>query len=147
MRPILCVIDLSQSSAKVLEVAARMAHAYKSQLTILFPYRLINSGYSVEIAKLKAQLEHEARERFDTIRQQVPLLQHINFDFQPEIGFTADRVGSFLRRNKADAIVMGEQQANQMNEVNQLTLQTLITTSKVPFTIVPEEVDEEVPSH
>jgi len=147
MRPILCVIDLSQSSAKVLEVAARMAHAYKLQLTILFPYRLINNGLSVDVAKLKTKLELEAKERFDHVKRLVPLLDHVSFDFQTEIGFTADRVGSFLRRNKADAIVIGERQANQMNEVNQLTLQALITTSKVPFTIVPEEVDEEVPSH
>lgn len=68
MKPILCVTDLSGSAVQVLEVAARMAYAYRSYLTILFA----------------------------------------------------------------------------MNEVNPLTLQSLITNSRLPFTIVPEEIDTEV---
>jgi hypothetical protein len=31
-----------------------------------------------------------------------------------------------------------------MNELNPMTLQSLITNSKLPFTIVPEEIDAEV---
>ncbi|HEY0656522.1 MAG TPA: universal stress protein [Chryseosolibacter sp.] len=144
MRPILCVIDLSETSLQVLEVAAKMAYAYKSHLTILFPYRLINNGYKGEIAKLKTTLEQEAKEKFLALKKHVPLLDQISFEFQPEIGFPADRINSFVKRNKVDCIVISQRQANLMNEVNHLTLQSLIANSKLPFTIVPEEMDTEV---
>jgi hypothetical protein len=144
MRPILCVIDLTDKSVQVLEVAARMAYAYKSHLTILFPYRLIDNGYKGEISKLKANLEQEARDKFESLSGQITLLHQLSYEFLPEIGFPADRVNSFVRRNKIDSVVISQRQAYLMNEVNQMALQNLITNSKLPFTIVPEEVDVEV---
>jgi hypothetical protein len=144
MRPILCVIDLTDKSVQVLEVAARMAYAYKSHLTILFPYRLIDNGYKGEISKLKANLEQEARDKFESLSGQITLLHQLSYEFLPEIGFPADRVNSFVRRNKIDSVVISQRQAYLMNEVNQMALQNLITNSKLPFTIVPEEVDAEV---
>jgi hypothetical protein len=144
MRPILCVIDLTESAVQVLEVAARMAYAYKSHLTILFPYRLIDHGYKGEMSKLKAKLEQEAKEKFLSLKKQIALLDSVSYEFQPEIGFPADRVNSFVRRNKVDSVVISQRQANLMNELNSAALQNLITSSKLPFTIVPEEVDVEV---
>lgn len=144
MRPLLCVIDLSETSLQVLEVAAKMAYAYKSHLTILFPYRLIDNGFRGEISKLKIKLEQDAKERFSFLKNQLTLLDQISYEFQPEIGFTADRISSFVRRTKIDSVVISQQQANLMNEVNPFALQELITNSKLPFTIVPEKVDSEV---
>lgn len=144
MRPILCVVDLSEKSSQVLEVAARMAHAYRSHLTVLFPYRLIDRGYNVDVAKLKVKLEQEAREKFLEIKSHVPLLDQVQHEFQPEIGFPADRINSFVKRNKVDSVVISQRQAALMNEVNHSVLQSLITNSRLPFTIVPEEVDVEV---
>jgi hypothetical protein len=144
MRPILCVIDLTDKSVQVLEVAARMAYAYKSHLTVLFPYRLIDYGYKGEISKLKLKLEQEAKDKFQSLASHIHLLDQISYEFQPEIGFPADRISSFIRRNKIDSIVISQRQANLMNEVNNMTLQNLITNSKLPFTIVPEEIDVEV---
>ena len=131
----------------MLEVAARMAYALKSNITILLPYRLIDRGYQGEISKLKLKLEQEARETFASIKDQVPLLQQVPFEFYPEIGFPADRIASFVRRNKVDSVVIGQRQASLMNELNQLTLQDLIKTTRLPFTIVPEETDAEVLLH
>lgn len=147
MRPILCVIDLSESAVQVLEVAAKMAYAYKSHLTILFPYRLIDHGYRGEIAKLKGKLEQEAKENFSLLKKQITMLDMVSHEFQPEIGFPADRINSFVRRNKVDSVVISQRQANLMNEVSPLTLQSLITNSRLPFTIVPEEIDVEVFTH
>lgn len=144
MRPILCVIDLSEKSIQVLEVAARMAYAYKSHLTILFPYRLIDNGYKGEVSKLKIKLEQEAKEKFMLMKSRVPLLGQLSWEFQPEIGFPADRVNSFVKRNKVDSVVISQRQATLMNEVNQWALQNLITNSRLPFMIVPEEVDVEI---
>ena len=147
MRPILCVIDLTPTSVQVLEVAARMAYALKSRITILFPYRLIDRGYKGEISKLKQQLEQEARENFAIVKAQVPLLDQVPFEFLPEIGFPADRISSFVRRNKVDSVIIGQRQASLINELSQMTLQNLITTTRLPFTIVPEEIDAEVLLH
>jgi hypothetical protein len=144
MRPILCVIDLSQSSVQVLEVAARMACAYRSHLIILFPYRLIDNSYNGEIFKLKAKLEQDAREKFLSFKKQVVVLDQVPHEFQPEIGFPADRINSFVRRSRIDSVVISQRQANLMNELNPAALQSLITNSKLPFMIVPEEVDVEV---
>jgi hypothetical protein len=146
MRPILCVIDLTEKSAQVLEVAARMAYAYKSHLTILFPYRLIDNSYVGDISKLKMNLEQQARDKFQLVASQITLLDQLSYEFQPEIGFPSDRINSFVRRNKVDSVVISQRQASLMNEVNQMALQNLITNSKLPFTIVPEEMDVEIVS-
>jgi nucleotide-binding universal stress UspA family protein len=147
MRPILCVVDLSESAIQVLEVAARMAYPYKAHLTILFPYRLIENGYKGEISKLKERLEQEAKEKFLALKKQLTILDVVPYEFLPEIGFPVDRVNSFVKRNKVDSVVISQRQANLMNEVNQSSLQSLITNAKLPFTIVPEELDVEVFSH
>jgi hypothetical protein len=146
MRPILCVIDLTEKSAQVLEVAARMAYAYKSHLTILFPYRLIDNSYMGDISKLKMNLEQQARDKFQLVASQITLLDQLSYEFQPEIGFPSDRINSFVRRNKVDSVIISQRQASLMNEVNQMALQNLITNSKLPFTIVPEEMDVEIVS-
>lgn len=144
MRPILCVVDLSDKSIQVLDVAVRMAYAYKSHLTVLFPYRLIGNGYRGQIMKLKEKLEQEAKLKFLALKKHVPLIDQLSYEFLPEIGFAADNINSFVARHKVDFIVIGQQQATQMNEANQLTLQNLISNSKLPFTIVPDEIDAEV---
>jgi predicted P-loop ATPase/GTPase len=144
MRPILCVIDLTQSSVKVLEAAARMAHAYKVHLTILFPYRLIDYAYQGDLAKLKTNLEQEARENFSLFKKQIKLMDQLSYEFQPEIGFSADRITSYVKRNKVDMIIISQRQANAINEVNDMDLQNLIMNSKLPFMIVPEQVDAEI---
>jgi hypothetical protein len=146
MRPILCVIDLTEKSAQVLEVAARMACAYKSHLTILFPYRLLDKGENVDVAKLKTKLEQDAKEKFLVMKSQVLLLSQVSHEFQAEIGFPADRIHAFVRRNKVNCVVISQRQASLMNEVNQLAFQNLISNTRLPFTVVPEEVDVELVS-
>jgi nucleotide-binding universal stress UspA family protein len=147
MRPILCVIDMSETSIKVLEVAARMAYANKTHLAILYPYRLINNGFRDDVSKLKAKLEQDARDRFEAIEKEVEALKLIAFDFHPEIGFAADRISSYLRRTKVDMIIVSQRQADSIGDINGLGLRNLITVSKVPFTIIPEEIDTEIFTH
>jgi hypothetical protein len=141
LRSILCVVDLTESSQHVLEVAAKMALAYKSQMSILFPYRLIDIGTKGDVATVKSTLEHAAREKFARLKTQVPILEQVSYEFHPEIGFTADRINFFLKRNKVDSVVISQRQSAAMNDVNPLGLQDLITNSRSPFTIVPEETD------
>src|SRR5688572_1174833 len=125
MRSILCVVDLSESSVKVLEVAGRMADANKTHLMILFPYRLISYAYKEDISKLKGRLEQEARLRFSEMQKQVEILNDIFFEFRPEIGFAVDRINSYVRQNKVDMIVISQSLAKSINEVNVMALQNL----------------------
>jgi hypothetical protein len=138
MRPILCVIDLTESSAAVLEVAARIAFAFKTHLTVVFPYRLVDYGYKGDLVKLKIKLVDDAREKFCCLKKHITLLDQLSYEFQPEIGFSADRITSYLKLNVPSMIVMSQYQANAMNELGGMELQNLITDSKLPFTIVPK---------
>jgi hypothetical protein len=146
LRSILCVVDLTDSSQHVVEIAAKMALAYKSQLTILFPYRLIDIGSKANVATVKANLEHTAREKFARLKTQVPLLDQVSHEFHPEIGFTADRINFFLKRNQVDSVVISQRQSAALNDVNPLGLQDLIANSTSPFTIVPGETNAELVS-
>ena len=147
MKRILCVIDLTETSTKVLEIAADIASGCKAQLIILFPYRLIDYGYRGDITALRQKLESEAREKFQTLRTKVPSLQMISHEFQPEIGFIFDRIVSNIKKNQVDMIVIGQQQTLTINDIKGLSLQSLISSSTLPYVIVPEEKNAEpVPS-
>jgi nucleotide-binding universal stress UspA family protein len=147
MRPILCVIDLTKSSAAVLDTAVRIARAFKAHLVILFPYRLINYTYTGELSAVNLKLVNDAKAKFDVLKQNGEIASHFSYEFLPEIGFSYDRIVSFLNTSEADMVVIGQQQANAMNELNTSTLQDLIKNSKLPFTIVPETThDSSLPS-
>jgi hypothetical protein len=141
MKSILCVIHLAQSSVKVLEVAASMARAFKAHLTILFPYRLIDHDHNGDVGKLKATLEQEARDKFSILKKQIVSMDILSYEFQPEIGFSSDRINSYVKRNKVHTIVISQRHANTIDGINPMTLQSLITNWKLPFVIVPEDVD------
>jgi hypothetical protein len=140
MRSILCVIDLTTSSLGVLQTAVRIASAFKAHITILFPYRLINYTYTGELSALNSKLVDDAKAKFDILKQQGKNLAHFPHDFLPEIGFSSDRITSFVKAGKTDMVVIGQQQASAMNDLNKSTLEDLIRNSKLPFTIVPETI-------
>jgi nucleotide-binding universal stress UspA family protein len=142
MRPILCVIDLTKSSATVLDTAVRIASAFKTHLVILFPYRLVDYTYTGDLSALNSKLLNDAKAKFSELKQRGEIINHFSYEFLPEIGFSSDRITSFLKTDQADMIVIGQQQANSMNELDKSALQDLITNSKLPFTIVPETNNE-----
>ena len=146
MRQILCVIDFTDSGKKVLEVAARIAVACKAHLVVLFPYRLIDYGYKGSLASLKMQLEAEAKEKFNTLKNNIPGADTISLDFQPEIGFASDRIKAHVN-DSIDMVIVGQQQTASINDSKTFNLQNLITDSKLPFVIVPSEVNAEASVH
>jgi hypothetical protein len=138
MKPILCVIDLTESSVTVLKVAARIANAFKTRLTVLFPYRLIDYGYTGDLSKLKVKLVEEATEKFHNLKKEIGIINLITFEFQAEIGFASDRIMSNVKLKQPVMIVISQHQASIMNDLNSSVLEKLITNSKLPFIIVPE---------
>lgn len=143
MKQILCVTDLSESSEKVLEVAAGMANACHAHLVVLFPYRLINYGYDQDMATLKTKLETDARLKFLSIKKNLSIMDIVSSEFQPEIGFLSDRINAHVKNAKADMIIIGQRQSVTTNDIKGFDLQNLISHSKLPFMIVPEETGAE----
>jgi len=144
MTEILCVIDFSESSGKVLEVGARIANAWKAHLIALFTYRLIDYGYRGEMSSLKFRLDAEAREKFHELRKSIPAMEGVSYEFHPEIGFIADRINAYVRKNKIDMVVVGQWQTVNTKDVKEFDLQHLIADSRLPFVIVPSEVKQAV---
>ncbi len=105
---------------------------------MLFPYRLIDYTYTGNLSSLNSKLVDHANTKFNELKQQGENIAHFVYEFRPEIGFTSDRITAFLKAGEAEMIVIGQQQANGMNELNKTGLQDLIKNSKLPFTIVPE---------
>ncbi|MEX2232278.1 MAG: universal stress protein, partial [Cyclobacteriaceae bacterium] len=144
MSEILCVIDFTESSGTVLEVGARIAYACKAHLIVLFPYRLIDYGYRGDMGSLKFKLEAEAREKFHDLQKSIPTMETPTCEFHPEIGFIADRINSYVRKNKIDMVIVGQEQTVNTKDVKEFNLQHLIADSKVPFVIVPAEAKHAV---
>ncbi len=143
MRRILCVVDLTESSQTVLEVATRIAVAYGDYLIVLFPYRLIDSGYQGDVASLKKKLESEAREKFAVLKNRITDMAKIPCEFQAEIGFIPDRIQAHVRRNNIDMVIIGQQKGGPGNDSKGYDLQELIASSKLPFVIVPAKATVE----
>ena len=147
MKQILCVVDLSQSSAKVLEVAAGIAGAWRAHLIVLYPYRLIDYGHTGEMSTLRRKLEAEAREKFYILQRGVPNMESLSHEFKPEIGFIADRVMDYTKTNSIGMVIVAQPQTDSGNDLKSFNVQSLIKNSKVPFVIVPYEVSTEAKSH
>lgn len=145
MRQILCVIDFSDSSKKVLEVAARIAIACHAHLMVLFPYRLIDHGHQGSLASLKLRLETEAKEKFNDLKDKLPHAETLSFEFQPEIGFVSDRIKAHISRDKdyIDLVIVGQEQTTATSDSRGFNLHNLITNSGLPFVIVPAQVNTE----
>ena len=142
MRQILCVVDFTESAGKVLEVAARIAKGCGAQLLVLFPYRLIINGFQGDIPALKRMLETEARVKFEALKQTLHD-ENLSCEFVSEIGFAADRIEAHVKRDNIDMVVIGQQQTIPANDIKSFNVQALISDSKLPFVIVPAEVNAE----
>lgn len=144
MKPILCVVDLTEASCQVLEVAATIASAQKAPLVILFSYRLINLEKINDTSKFRATMEELATEKFKKFEAEVLKAKGIPYEFQIEIGFLTDRINSHIKKDSAVMIVIGEKQASGIDESRYITLQQFIASTNLPFVIVPQKEAVEV---
>src|SRR5688572_29783425 len=143
MKPILCVVDLKDSSSKVLEIAVSIASAFHTHLIVLFSYRLIGLGAELDLCTVKSTMDNQAKKQFTESSKYLLQNKDITHEFQTEIGFRADRISSYIKRNSVGMVIIGENQANDINESRSFTLGQFITDMKLPFLIVPEEVNVE----
>src|SRR5687767_5568527 len=115
MKQILCVIDFTESSGRVLDLAAIIAHACRAHLIVLFPYRLIDYSHRGDMSSLKLKLESEAREKFFNLKKNLPHKEYLTCEFQAEIGFVADRISAHAKKNNIEMVIIGQQQTESGN--------------------------------
>lgn len=133
----MCLVDLTASSGRVLDVAARIARSCGLHLSILYPYRLISNEPTADMTSLKRKIESTAREKFEELIAQYPEISRTSYSFQTEIGFLSDRIYANVTRNGVDMIVIGQEQADTSNDIRGFNLQQMIKALQLPFVIVP----------
>jgi hypothetical protein len=85
-------------------------------------------------------MDNKAKTKFQEFNRY--LLQNaIAYEFQPEIGFSADRISSYAKGNSIGMVIISENQAYDINEDRAVTLRQFITEMKLPFLIIPDEVN------
>lgn len=138
MKSFLCALDFTDASDQALKVASELALQCQAQLTILFPYRLIQAEAPDDVATLKVKIETNARNKFSTLEKAYNLPGLVEYTFKPEIGFLSDRIEVHARKNLVHMVILSREQALSMHDQNGETLQEFLGELKIPFLIVPE---------
>jgi nucleotide-binding universal stress UspA family protein len=129
---ILCTVDFSDSSKDVLKYAVDLSKQFKSHITVLFTYRLLNSQNG-EIVEMRKKMEEEARQNFSTLEKEVLADSGVSYDFKVEVGFVSNRVREYAKKNGVSFLVMGK----KMNSSSKESFDELAENLHVPLVIVP----------
>lgn len=129
---ILCTIDFSESSKEALKWSVSLAKVLRTNLTILFTYRLLNSNNG-EVVELKKKIEDNAMRNFAKVEKELLAGKGVKYDFKVEVGFISNRVQEYAKKTGASFIVMG----NKMNSTNNESFDELAENIQVPLVIVP----------
>lgn len=129
---ILCSIDFSESSKDALRWAVSLAKLLKTNLTVLYTYRLLNSSNGEEV-QLKKRIEEDAVKRFAEIEKEILMDEGIRYSFKVEVGFVSNRVKDYDRKHGISFLVMG----NKMNSFSKESFDELAGSLQVPLVIVP----------
>ena len=129
---ILCSIDFSESSKDALRWSVSLAKLLKTNLTILYTYRLLNSNNGEEV-QLKKTIEENAVKSFASLEKEILMDEGIRYSFKVEVGFVSNRVKDYERKHGISFLVMG----NKMNSNNKESFDELADSIQVPLVIVP----------
>jgi len=132
---ILCVIDFSDASKDALLAAVNIASETKSNLTVLYPYRLNQPRNVTDVTQWKKSIDVDATNNFN--RMSINLFKDSNvlWEFKPEVGFMGDRVEAYTQKYNVGLVVMSTHLSRASNEVFLEMLDKL----KCPLLIVPEK--------
>lgn len=131
-RSILCTIDFSRSSHEAVLWAVQLARQLNAHLTVLYTYRLIQYR-SGEALQLKRDIEASASHQFELLERELLAGKGISYDFKVEIGFIADRVEDYARKNTLNFLVTNKNLHNGGKEF----IDELIEHIQVPLLVVP----------
>ncbi len=129
---VLCTIDFSESSREALRTAVSLAQLLKSRLTVLYPYRLLNT-HNGEATDLKKKIEEKALQHFSVLEAEILSGSGVPYEFKVEVGFISNRVRDYAKKNGVSFVVMG----NKMNSSNNESFDELAEHIQMPLVIVP----------
>lgn len=127
---ILCAIDFSDASKKVLRWSVDLAIKLNEPLTVIHAYRLLHRNG--EAMEMKRRLESEAFQHFSILEKELLLGKGISYDFKNEVGFISDRVREHSKNNEVDFLVVGKNTNSDGNSISEL-----VATTGVPLVVVP----------
>ncbi len=139
-KSILCAVDLTDDSRGVVEVAADMAANLKEHLTILFSYRLNQLIGDGDVFLSKKEVEDEAARKFKSFEEKLLMNGQISYEFRAEVGFLSDRLESYIRKNEVDLLVIGQQLAQNNEEVKKAGIENFLDKLKIPVLVVPQRL-------
>jgi nucleotide-binding universal stress UspA family protein len=128
---ILCTVDFSDNSKKILGWAADLAQKLGKHLTVLHTYRLLNRNE--EALEMKRKLEADALKKFSALEKDILQGKRISYDFKSEVGFVSDRVKNRTKKNEIDLLVIGRNGYASDSE----SLKELMENISAPVVIVP----------
>jgi nucleotide-binding universal stress UspA family protein len=131
-KSILCAIDFSESSLNALKWAAEFSAKFNSHLTVLYPYRLLQTSKE-DVVELKRKNVELATRKFEALENDYLNGKVTSFEFSPEVGFLSDRIEDHLRKNHILMMVIGK----NMNSASQENLDDLLHQVKVPVVVIP----------
>ena len=135
---ILCAIDFSESSLHTLQCANKIAIGTGAQLTVLYSYRLIQTGKVADVLSFKRKTEEECKNKFLQLMENVTDGKKERVSFVIEIGFYSDNIVNFIRKNPSSIVVVSDSLAQSIYDHKGLTLLQFLKGLKVPLLIVPD---------
>ena len=135
--------DFSESSGKAFSFVLDIARANKSELIVLYTYRLISGGdgrYSGSKISLKREREDEANRQFAQLKECYPELLNISHTFLTEVGFVSDRISLAVERFNVDLVVLSQSILQQLKEKWEMSDENLPTRFQCPVLLVPSQV-------
>jgi nucleotide-binding universal stress UspA family protein len=129
---ILCAIDFSESSKEVLNWSVSLAKMLRTQLTVLYTYRLLNSTNG-EATELKKKIEENAERNFAVFEKEFLTDQGIHYDFKVEVGFVSNRIKDYAKKNGLSFVVIGRTNNSSSRE----SFDELAEDVHVPLVIIP----------
>lgn len=114
-----------------LKWAAELSDRLNYHLTILYPYRLLET-VKADALTVKKKNEEQASRKFADIEKNILKEKNISFDFSPEVGFMNDRVDYHLKK-EAIALMVISRNLNLNNE----NTDDFINHANIPVLIVP----------
>lgn len=132
MQKVLCTVDFSNPSTQALKWAAKFSRDIGCDLTILYSYRLTRR-MNEDIISSKKKMEQEALSHFTDFENEFLKNISLTYEFKVEIGFIADRVEDFAKKNPLSFIVMDKALCTRSRD----TFDELLEQTNVPLIIIP----------
>jgi K+-sensing histidine kinase KdpD len=130
---VLCLIDFSKEAGDVLHAAIKIAAASKSDLTVLYPYRLNQPRSISDITQWKRSIDADANNNFKRMTESLLKEYPVTCHFKSEVGFLNDRVAAYAEKNKIGMIILGK----QMMMANHEAISPMLNNLEYPLLIIP----------